>query len=636
MTTIGYAVCEYFDRLFCHYPLNREGFESSSAVAFKTMQRYVQIATSSPEDSGIMLGRQIADAAETASYLMMRPDRIDDNDETDGSSVEGSEDSGNSGDDIDSTAVNEDTTKTAALVPRNAPLFAVDADLCEFITRIVTAPPFSLYHRILADEGLTPIKWRSFLAGVVAASVRLLKLSPSTVICVFVDELNTAGCLGMVTEAFLSHCVDGVPLPRNIFFVGAINPLRGSSAPSGTMDFTKSNIGKVEEDDTSDYLAMSPYIVRQLSPSMDNIKMHYPNLDQRGERYFLFEHLQQHICIPKPINTTAAVWEWEVHRFIQDATRMITKAQELVRKYEVPRVYMSIRNLIRCSQLLSWMITFTVPTERGSDGNTYNPQNIFLPPQEGGTNNLQVMKEKMRRALIMAISVTYLFQLPSHGHMLAGKAKFDLRALFYRDITQNGSSLIQGRDVCLKEWKDVIANSLTNLFSFANIPKGLARTTALKENFYSVVLASINKMPLLITGPPGCGKTLSFLLACDALKGSCPTHSVAFQSLKKAKKITYQCSVASTGPEIAAVCSGAHLKQRHLDEQQYGRHVCLLGLDEAGLTPENRQALKSLHDFLDMREIGTVMMSNTTLDAAKTSRTIQLLQTQVTSCNVNL
>jgi hypothetical protein len=312
MTTIGYAVCEYFDRLFCHYPLNREGFESSSAVAFKTMQRYVQIATSSPEDSGIMLGRQIADAAETASYLMMRPDRIDDNDETDGSSVEGSEDSGNSGDDIDSTAVNEDTTKTTALVPRNAPLFAVGADLCEFITRIVTAPPFSLYHRILADEGLTPIKWRSFLAGVVAASVRLLKLSPSTVICVFVDELNTARCLGMVTEAFLSHCVDGVPLPRNIFFVGAINPLRGSSAPSGTMDFTKSNIGKVEEDDTSDYLAMSPYIVRQLSPSMDNIKMHYPNLDQRGERYFLFEHLQQHICIPKPINTTAAVWEWEV------------------------------------------------------------------------------------------------------------------------------------------------------------------------------------------------------------------------------------------------------------------------------------------------------------------------------------
>ena len=622
MKTIGYAICEYFDRLFWSYPLNREGFQNSSAVAYHTMQRYVQIATSSPEDPDIILARQISDAAEMAEYLMLRPDGS--------SAARGSEDSVDSNEDIDSTAGGENPTIVTVPVPRNAPLFAIDADLCEFITRIVTATPFSLYHRILADEGLTPIKWRSFLAGVIAASVRLLKLSPSTVICVFVDELNTAGCLGMVTEAFISHSLDGVPLPRNIFFVGAINPLRGSSAPSGTMDFTKSKIGKIDEDDTTDYLAMSPYIVRQLSPSMDSIKMHYPNLDQQGELAFLTEHLQQHICVRKPTHTNDSDWDREMIHFIQDATIMITRAQELVRKYEVPRVYMSIRNLIRCSLLLSWLINFTVPTERGTDGNTCNPLNIFLPPQTNGLTGLQAIKEKMRRALIMAISVTYLFQLPSHGHMLAGKAKCDLRTLFHRDITKDGCSSTQGRGISVEEWQDVISNSLTNLFSFANIPKGLARTTALKENFYSVVLASINKMPLLITGPPGCGKTLSFLLACDALKGSCPTHSVAFQSLKKVKKITYQCSVASTGPEIAAVCSGAHLKQRHLDEQQSGRHVCLLGLDEAGLTPENRQALKSLHDFLDMREIGTIMMSNTTLDAAKTSRTIQLLQTQVT------
>lgn len=626
INTIGYAVCEYFDRLFLSYPLNREGFESTSAAARSTMQRYVQIATSSPEDPGVILAKQIAGAAEKAKYLMLRPDGTNVTRKT---SVEGSRAGVNGGDNVDSTVEGEDATTATAAVTRTVPLFAVDADLCDFITRIVTAPPFSLYHRILANEGLTPIQWRAFLGGVIAESVRLLQLSPATVVCVFVDELNTAGCIGMVTEAFLSHSLDGEPLPRNIFFVGAINPLRDSSAPAGTMDFTKSNIGKIEDDDASDYLAMSPYIVRQLSPSMDNIKMHYPNLDKQGEGAFLEEHLLQHICVPKPTYTTAALWDLEMRGFIKDATAMITKAQELVRKYEIPRVYMSIRNLIRCSLLLSWMINFTVPTERGTDGNTFNPQNIFLPPQKGNMSALQAMKETMRRAVIMAISVTYLFQLPSHGHMLAGKAKFDLRTLFHRDITQNGSAKIQGKCVSVQEWRDVIAESLTNLFSFANIPKGLARTTALKENFYSVVLASINKMPLLITGPPGCGKTLSFLLACDALKGNCPTHTVAFQSLKKAKKITYQCSVASTGPEIAAVCSGAHLKQRHLDEQQAGRHVCLLGLDEAGLTPENRQALKSLHDFLDMREIGTVMMSNTTLDAAKTSRTIQLLQTQV-------
>jgi hypothetical protein len=47
-----------------------------------------------------------------------------------------------------------------------------------------------------------------------------LKLSGKAVVCVFIDELNTAGCLGMINEAFLSHSLDGISLPDNIFFCG--------------------------------------------------------------------------------------------------------------------------------------------------------------------------------------------------------------------------------------------------------------------------------------------------------------------------------------------------------------------------------------------------------------------------------
>jgi hypothetical protein len=610
---IGSAVCEYFERLFNCYPLNREGFASNSGAAYKTFRRYQERALTTPDHPSVIQAKQIADVAESADYLMLRPKeskfRYINVDGTPLYSEGGSAEDANS----------------ANQAQRNAPLFQSDPDLTDFLYRIVASPPFSLYHRILADEGLTPFKWRAFLGGIIDASVRLIKLSPAAIICVFVDELNTAGCLGMVTEAFLSHSLDGVPLPRNIFFVGAINPLRDSSTPSGTMDFTKSNIGEVEDDDTTDYLAMSPYIVQQLSPSMEKIQINYPNLNPKGEESFLLEHLRQHLHPMRPADTTTEIWDWQMDNFVKEASTVILAAQELVRLYNVPRVYMSIRNLIRCSTLLSWMINFTVPTQRGSDGNTYNHQNIFLPPEMERKDDYPGIVERMKKALIMAVSVTYWFQLPSRGHMLAGKAKEDLRSRFIKDITQYGVN-----KCTVEEWRNVIDSSLKNLFSYANIPRGLAHTTALKENFYAVVLASVNKMALLITGPPGCGKTLSFLLACDALKGSCPAHSVAFQSLKKAKKITYQCSVASSGQEIAAVCSSAHLTQERLDEQQPGRHVCLLGLDEAGLTPENRQALKSLHDFLDMREIGTVMMSNSTLDAAKTSRTIQLLQTQVT------
>lgn len=126
----------------------------------------------------------------------------------------------------------------------------------------------------------------------------------------------------------------------------------------------------------------------------------------------------------------------------------------------------------------------------------------------------------------------------------------------------------------------------------------------------------------------GCGKTLSFNLACENLRGPSLNHSIVFQHLRKASKFMYQCSASSTGPELAARFHDAYVQQAYLDTQQLGKHICIVGVDEAGLPPENRQALKSLHDILDERVVATTMMSNTTLDAAKTSRMLQLLLNQ--------
>ena len=62
----------------------------------------------------------------------------------------------------------------------------------------------------------------------------------------------------------------------------------------------------------------------------------------------------------------------------------------------------------------------------------------------------------------------------------------------------------------------------------------------------------------------------------------------------------YQCSATSTGPEIAQRFKDAYTQQLDMDTRQLGKHVCIVGIDEAGLTPENKQALKSLHDYLGM------------------------------------
>jgi hypothetical protein len=421
LNLLGSAVCAYFNKLFDSYPLNREGCQLNSKAAYEILTKVGERSKSSTVDRAY----KIAESAEKSNFLMERPQNTM-RDERD--------------------VLLFDPLTTPFIESELPPMFAHEADLRDFLHQLVSAPPVKLYHRLLADDGLTPLKWRNFLATIIAASIRIHKLSASAIVCVFVDELNTAGCPGMVNEAFIMNSLDGEALPSNILFVGAVNPFRDSSAPSGIMDFTKSNIGQHEEDENSDYLTGSPYIVRQLSSSMESIKVWYPNLDDKAEESFVEEYFDLHFRVPKPFDMNDSVWQIEIQEFSMMAQHMIIKAQQLVRGYNVPRVFMSIRNLIRCTQLLTWLLTFSVPTERGVDGIAFNHQNIFLPGVDKGNDSLLVkeggfdhkteesrnLKKRMRSALIMSITVTYVFQLPSYGHVIAGKAKEDLRFLFIK------------------------------------------------------------------------------------------------------------------------------------------------------------------------------------------------------------
>lgn len=253
--------------------------------------------------------------------------------------------------------------------------------------------------------------------------------------------------------------------------------------------------------------------MRELSPSMDSLRTWYSNLDNKAEQSFLEEYFQLHLSFPTLSNGgyDATVLDFEIQKFTNVAINIISNAQELVRGYNVPRVFMSIRNLIRCTQLFSWLMNFSVPVERGDDGVSYNLQNIFLPSLPFIPSDIEIIKSKMRNALIMAVTVTYMFQLPSSGHVSAGKATEDLRLRFVKEIIRTASwesseartqfeIYEQGEDKEDKEveWVSVVDASLKRLFSFAKIPSGVAETNAIRENYYCVVLAAMLNMPVLI------------------------------------------------------------------------------------------------------------------------------------------
>ncbi len=51
------------------------------------------------------------------------------------------------------------------------------------------------------------------------------------------------------------------------------------------------------------------------------------------------------------------------------------------------------------------------------------------------------------------------------------------------------------------------------------IPIGIGKNTALKENVFVIITCIRNKIPLFITGKPGSSKTLAMNLVTKSMKG---------------------------------------------------------------------------------------------------------------------
>ena len=108
-----------------------------------------------------------------------------------------------------------------------------------------------------------------------------------------------------------------------------------------------------------------------------------------------------------------------------------------------------------------------------------------------------------------------------------------------------------------------------------------------------------------------------------------------FGQLHLVKPWVYQCSETSTAKEIESVYKTALDLYRKHQSVNIVNERCIVYLDEASLPKEKRSALKVTHYYLDRSfgsdrpHVGTVMLTNLTLDAAKTNRAVQVLQSEV-------
>ena len=76
-----------------------------------------------------------------------------------------------------------------------------------------------------------------------------------------------------------------------------------------------------------------------------------------------------------------------------------------------------------------------------------------------------------------------------------------------------------GVSITPKTFNNIIEIEYDDLIERINPDKEIARNFALKDNLFHLFVAILNKIPLFITGNPGCSKTLSVNLLINSLKG---------------------------------------------------------------------------------------------------------------------
>ena len=405
-------------------------------------------------------------------------------------------------------------------------------------------------------------------------------------IVVFIDEVNTTSVMGMIKSIFCDKKIDNITIPHNILWVCAINPfIKAQTNDKMSMEIEKfTGLGMDER----------IYSVREVPQSLKNLTIDFDTLTEDQENMFIASLLRlQNVC--------------DNHHQYHSLTKLTLFSQRLLQRFKIHRMQVSIRDIMRTVTLYDFFRKNTCllgATVRGTD-----PSNSIH-----------------WQALIMAIGTSYYLRLFSeYRNQFEEQFKEEMNNM--RISNRNHECPPQ----LARNFGETMKSSMQHLYDNTKIPPGIACTQALLENLWSIVVCCSAMIPIIIIGPPGCSKTLSFSIAIENMSREIPDSEKTFYNhLPKLDPIRYQCSAQSTDIEIKKRYKEALARQRLYDADSAGAkslgevNRSVVFLDEAGLTGD--KPLKVIHYYMDHPKVCTVILSNELLDAAKMNRGLQVYQ----------
>ncbi|XP_033124618.1 uncharacterized protein LOC117122951 [Anneissia japonica] len=390
----------------------------------------------------------------------------------------------------------------------------------------------------------------------------------------FLDEINTCDHLGLLNEIICHHSLKGQPLSNNLIFIAACNPytLRESTVISAGLE------SKHRRDEMSKLV----YRVHPLPETMMDFVWDYGSLDKKDEEAYICRML-----------------EAKDNTFVE----LVVMSQDFMREVEQTTYCVSLRDVNRCQHLANWF------TEMLKKKKVANVKGDYIYINKVDT-----------RSMILALAHCY------HSRL----TKAEDRKTYRKNIAAILGKAKPTWNVTETDIECMIRAEQLNILERMQLPDGIAKNEALRENVFVMLVSIMNRIPVFVVGKPGCSKSLSMQLIRSNLRGA-DSKDYYFKSLPPVYVVSYQGSESSTSEGIIKVFDKAKNYKKHNPDV-----MPVVLLDEIGLAEVSSfNPLKVLHSQLEptvggFPPVAVVGISNWALDAAKMNRAIHLSRPEPT------
>ena len=467
----------------------------------------------------------------------------------------------------------------------------------------------------------------------------------------FIDECTSTNLMGVVKELIVDHSFNGVPLPQQLVVIGAYNK-NDLNASQQRVPYTEYVIS--DQNRTSQMMEFS------VRPPPQSFKRYERlvtfDLQDAQLKVFVrrlldnasFDDTIRHVLFYQKMTS-----DKKEHNIIRDkvsAVLWLSTAFEVYQKSKYLRVHASIRDIARS-------VRFTLHFARHF--NLFKLEDVLAKVQ----NMIQGQKQyrvprPFELCLLLSVYLCYYLRIPvdqlgsgeinrgSFFYEFCGRLKSKLEAMLEAKLKDKCKALVNNTpnyqilllDTIKEYAEEFISCATDQMFSMTTgfRDKDVKDIDLFKENVFALMCCIDARVPVVIFGPPGCSKTLSWNVVKKCFGGGAGGPELFQQTI--VHSFPLQCSTQTTDADVKQAFSRLG-EERKNAVQTPGKSVAyVLFLDEASLVDNEEAPLKTLHQQLDFSITSTdddaqrtlcVVLSNSVPDAAKTNRMVLVAQSSL-------